>query len=76
VVGNEILFDRGLGKTETNIFETVTTFHVLLVNMAQAGGNVVNVSSLFGELHHLGEKGDFERALKVANKSMESYVID
>jgi hypothetical protein len=43
--------------------------------MAQAGGNVVNVANLFAELHHLGESGDYERALKVANKSMYAIIF-
>jgi len=37
--------------------------------MAQAGSSGVSVASLFSELHRLGENGDYERALKVANKS-------
>lgn len=43
--------------------------------MAQAGGNV-NLASLFGELHRFGESGDYDRALKVANKSMNASVIN
>ena len=37
--------------------------------MAQAGGAGNSLASLFSELHRFGENGDYDRALKVANKS-------
>jgi hypothetical protein len=41
--------------------------------MAQAGGAGNTLASLFSELHRFGENGDYDRALKVANKSKIAY---
>lgn len=40
----------------------------ILVDMAQAGG--LSLTALYTDLSKFGQNQDFERALKVANKSM------